>query len=79
MSFNGWRNYPTWAVFLWLGNDEVTYNAAVWEAKQGVRALREFVEGLVLDESPASLASDLLGWALDEVDWESVVAALLEG
>jgi hypothetical protein len=76
---NGWKNYPTWATFLWLGNDKVTYSAAVWEARRGVRALREFVERLVLDEGPASLASDLLGWALDEVDWESVAAALLEG
>jgi hypothetical protein len=76
---HGWRNYATWAVHLWLTNDEATHSAAVWEARRGVRALREFVEGLVLDESPANLASDLLGWALDEVDWESVVAALLEG
>jgi hypothetical protein len=78
MRFNGWRNYPTWAVHLWLTNDEATYSAAVWEARRGVHALREFVEELVLDEGPASLASDLLGWALGEVDWESVAAALLE-
>lgn len=24
-SFNGWSNYPTWAVNLWLGNDEDSY------------------------------------------------------
>ena len=23
---NGWKNYPTWCVNLWLDNDEPTYN-----------------------------------------------------
>ena len=27
MSYNGWANYPTWCVALWLDNDEGTYNA----------------------------------------------------
>lgn len=26
MSYNGWKNYETWAVKLWLDNDEGTYN-----------------------------------------------------
>mgnify|MGYP001589187086 CR=1 FL=1 len=25
MTYNGWTNYETWAVNLWLGNDEDTY------------------------------------------------------
>lgn len=35
--YNGWSNYQTWAVNLWIGNDEGTYNywreqaANVWE------------------------------------------------
>lgn len=24
--YNGWKNYPTWAVNLWLSNDEELYN-----------------------------------------------------
>jgi hypothetical protein len=26
MSYNGWKNYETWCVNLWLSNDEGTYN-----------------------------------------------------
>jgi hypothetical protein len=26
-SYNGWSNYETWVVNLWLGNDEGSYNA----------------------------------------------------
>lgn len=25
-SYNGWSNYETWVVNLWLGNDEGSYN-----------------------------------------------------
>ena len=27
-TYNGWTNYPTWNVNLWLGNDEGLYNMA---------------------------------------------------
>lgn len=29
MSYNGWRNYDTWNVALWIENDEGLYNRAV--------------------------------------------------
>ena len=28
ISYNGWQNYETWNVALWLQNDEVLYNIA---------------------------------------------------
>lgn len=28
-SYNGWSNYPTWAVNLWLSNDEPLYREAL--------------------------------------------------
>tara|TARA_Y100001936_G_scaffold238969_1_gene271384 strand:- start:557 stop:784 length:228 start_codon:yes stop_codon:yes gene_type:complete len=28
MSYNGWKNYETWNVALWIGNDEGIYNFA---------------------------------------------------
>jgi len=27
-TYNGWTNYETWNVALWIGNDEPTYRAA---------------------------------------------------
>jgi len=35
--FNGWKNYETWAVALWLGNDESTYR--YWKEQAAERVL----------------------------------------
>lgn len=32
--YNGWTNYETWLVGLWLGNDEATYNYWHGEAEE---------------------------------------------
>ncbi len=38
-NYNGWTNYPTWAVNLWLGNDEGTYNEVLELATKPVDLL----------------------------------------
>jgi hypothetical protein len=49
--YNGWANYPTWVVNLWLGNDEGTYNECCFMAREALRAAphdensREYVAG----------------------------------
>lgn len=97
-TYQGWSNYPTWAVNLWLSNDEPLYrealamaaqsledaptdsnvSAGIWSVEDTAKFrladsykdwLREMVE---LDE--ASLRSDLLGHALDAVNWEEIAA-----
>jgi hypothetical protein len=68
---NGWRNYPTWAAYVWLRNEE----GAVRASRFGAGALRAFAEELLLPkESPQ--ASYLLDWLMDEVDWREVASRL---
>ena len=77
--YNGWANYETWCVHLWLSNEEGTYH----EARRIVRGgldyqaagrLKEWVEEM-RPEMEASMFSDLLGAALSEVDWLEVSEA----
>ena len=45
MSYNGWTNYETWNVALWMDNDEISYelartskNFSEYRKKQNLRA-----------------------------------------
>ncbi len=82
--YNGWTNYETWCVNLWLNNDQGTYNAVnelVEEFDEDTNvikiadAIKSFVEDLPECSSvreQASFVSDLLGAALSEVDWYEI-------
>ena len=52
--YNGWRNKPTWAVDLWLNNDQDTYNdlRGMLHEKNDMdpdEALRLYVESIAED------------------------------
>lgn len=89
MTYNGWVNYPTWAVHLWISNEEALWDTAleivgyaerergedVW---YGPDTLREWVVGALVPDLSASMAGDILGWALGQVDWLEVYDAIVE-
>lgn len=89
-TYNGWANYPTWAVNLWLSNDEGLYRNAQqlvsdWATSSDDRHTIELADdfktwvrdGLAPDLE-ASFAADLLGYALDQVDWMEIANAWIE-
>ena len=89
---NGWTNYPTWAVYTWLTNEEPSYDWArdqadqakqmpypkVWLADTLRSQLEEDSEYAWRDGHEASMYIDLLSYALQSVDWFEIAQHLLE-
>jgi len=88
--YNGWTNYETWVINLWMRNDESQYN--YW-AEQAREALEDSKSAFRTSDLARKLwkkhreplpklsgfASDILSAALAEVDWHSIAEGLIEG
>jgi hypothetical protein len=82
--YQGWTNYPTWAVSLWLNNDEPLYRQlqslirqSDGEAYELAQSLKNWViDDLTPDLAP-SFAGDILGWAMEQVNWDEIAASEL--
>ena len=67
-TYNGWANYETWNVALWLGNDEGLYNIAKMYRDTGYVALADCLQTeLELQETP-----DGVSWTDTELDIEEL-------
>ena len=81
MSYQGWKNYETWCIALWLDNEQETYEIARAIARTAnesdydkAKDLQEYVEqNNPLNDTPASMFHDLLNGALSEVDYREIL------
>ena len=77
-NYNGWTNYETWLVNMWLGNDEASDFIARDIVKNGTEreaaeALKECLTGEGFPLKSPSLYSDMLTAAFSEVNWIEIV------
>ena len=83
--YNGWTNYETWNVALWLDNEQGSYGYWTEAAEQAVNnadgdkddaaiALAGMLESEHKDAMPevTGVFADLLGAALDAVNWREI-------
>lgn len=92
-TYNGWTNYETWNVALWIDNEQGSYNDSRERARACLEAhdndkdkaagqladelKEEFEEGNPL-AGQASCFSDLLGAALSAVNWHEIAENYVE-
>jgi len=75
MSYNGWKNYETWNVALWIGNDEPLYRDAVNYARSAGKGgtylgfVREALANRAYDPVPWTTPDDVL-WLDPTLDYE---------
>lgn len=76
---DGWKNYPTWAVALWLENERTMYNE-VHFLLEGVpkEEQPDIVKEYIEENAPieGGLYFDLLNYALEQVDYKQVAYKL---
>ena len=64
--YNGWKNYQTWNVALWIGNDEGLYNLA--RECRDYEAFRQEMRELGQVETPDGVAYNDSGLDLDALN-----------
>jgi hypothetical protein len=76
--YNGWSNYETWLVSLWLDNDRLTYNAleSIKAEDLSVQSKAEELEELVrelYEFEPVGIVADFVNAAFGRVNWVEIV------
>lgn len=78
-TYNGYKNWETWTVNLWLTSEELTYLMLEYlaETSNDVQEMADKAKEYVMNNNPLagqpSLYHDLLTSALEEVDWVQAV------
>ena len=80
MSYNGWSNYETWLVKLWIDNDQAEQEDWLRQAEDANiyhlgRNLKEAYQEAMPELS--GVWADLLNAALSNVDWDEIAESLI--
>ena len=80
-TYNGWTNYETWNVNLWLANDEPMYRETLRYVQRG-QPIRDYVESVIAEHGRfGDLGRDdtmTLEEEMARVDWAEIEAAWRE-
>lgn len=82
--YNGWTNYETWNVKLWIDNDQGLMEYFNHEARHAKSAydlgntIKEFFEEQNPVGSQANVWADLMNATLREVSWIEIAEAIMD-
>ena len=90
--YNGWSNYCTWCFKLWIDNNQYLYNSIYDYIKQNINKrfiisisierlqniAMEMAEDQDLYNSKGSFANDLIGFALNQINYNEIATTIIE-
>ena len=77
-SYNGWTNHATWLVALHIDNDQATNNDCNDIGRHSLgkyecgKAIKDYVEDIMIGELGHGIVADLTNSYLSEVDWQEI-------
>ena len=74
-AYNGWTNYATWVVNLWLTNEEYTEEGLRMAVRYGGHeGLKDYVDELLDDSGidSGTMWYDMIRSCLSDVDWREI-------
>ena len=71
--YNGWANYATWNIALWITNDEGMYKQARYLARKGWDA-----KAIAEDIFPTGRTPDDVSLADKDIDWSALDSTVEE-
>lgn len=79
-NYNGWTNYPTWAMYLWLTNDYNDYTTVRYlmlESEDVFEFASELEDrfGDYKDYHNVGVCADLLSWTFEQINWQEIAYA----
>ena len=77
MNYNGWKNYQTWNVSLWIDNDEGLYMAArdFMETYKGRKPYVAFIRSLCMENDRTP---DNIKWISTRLDYKALNEMMFE-
>lgn len=83
MSYNGYKNYPTWSLKLWIDNDEGLYELYYKElryldAHNLAERIKDDVEIRKVELKATGYIADILAWALEHIDYLTIAEYIVE-
>jgi hypothetical protein len=76
---NGYMNWETWNIALWINNDESLYRAAHRYANQALKpTYEEFIFSIGYEDSRTPDGADWLSHAVDHKDLDDFILELVD-
>ena len=69
-TYNGWANYETWNVALWIGNDEGLYEIAKEASRGTIHPYGDFVDTMLMLGSKDT--PDGVSWSHPDLDYNEL-------
>ena len=79
-AYNGWTNYETWLVNLWLGEEDYEGNLSSADKRQSAYDLGKRIRDYVEEMQPevTGLYADMINAAIRAVNWQEIAEHMIE-